>query len=87
MHHALPTIYPYREFTDVGGLLAYSVDLSDALRQIARQIASIFNGTRPGEIPFFQPTKFQFIANVKAAKAIQLTLPATLLSRADEVIE
>jgi putative ABC transport system substrate-binding protein len=87
MQYALPAIYPYREFTEVGGLLAYSVDLSDALRQIARQIASIFNGARPGDIPVFQPTNFRLIANVKAAQAIRLTLPAALLSRADEVIE
>lgn len=85
--HALPAIYPYREFVDVGGLLAYSVDLPDAMRQIARQIVSIFGGTKPGEIPIFQPTKFRLIANVKAAQSIRRALPATLLSRADEVIE
>ncbi|WP_316179783.1 MULTISPECIES: hypothetical protein [unclassified Bradyrhizobium] len=49
-------------------MLAYSVDLSDALRQIARQIVSIFHGTRPGDIPVFQPTRFQLVANLKAAK-------------------
>jgi putative ABC transport system substrate-binding protein len=85
--HSLPAIYPYREFIDVGGLLAYAIDLPEALRQIARQIVTIFGGTRPGDIPVFQPTKFQLIANVKAAQAIRLTMPATLLLRADEVIE
>jgi putative ABC transport system substrate-binding protein len=85
--HSLPAIYPYREFVDVGGLLAYSIDLPEALRQIARQIVSIFAGTKPGDIPVFQPTKFQLVANVKAAQTIRLTLPPSLLARADEVIE
>jgi putative ABC transport system substrate-binding protein len=85
--HRLLTVYPFREFVVDGGLLAYAVDLSEAFRLAAGQIASIFGGTKPADIPFLQPTKYQLIANVKAAQAIGLTLPPSLLLRADEVIE
>jgi ABC-type uncharacterized transport system substrate-binding protein len=85
--HRLPAMYPYREFIVDGGLLAYAINLSEALRIAAGQIASIFGGARPVEIPFVQPTRYQLIANVKAAQAIGLTLPAPLLLRADEVID
>ena len=85
--HRLPAIYPYREYIVDGGLLAYAVDLSDGTRLAAGQIASIFGGTKIADIPFVQPTKYQLIANVKAAQAIGLTLPSSLLLRADEVIE
>jgi putative tryptophan/tyrosine transport system substrate-binding protein len=85
--HRLPAIYPYREFIVDGGLLAYGIDLSEPLRLAAGQIASIFGGTKIADIPFVQPTKYQLIANVKAAQAIGLTLPSSLLLRADEVIE
>lgn len=85
--HRLPAIYPLREYIVDGGLLAYAIDLSEMFRVGAGQIASIIEGTKPGDIPFFQPTKYQLIANVKAAQAIGLTLPASLLLRADEVIE
>jgi putative ABC transport system substrate-binding protein len=85
--YRLPAIYLYREFVDDGGLLAYSIDLVDTFRRLANQIASIFSGTSPGDIPFFQQTRFQLIANVKAAQAIGLAMPPSLLARADEVIE
>jgi putative tryptophan/tyrosine transport system substrate-binding protein len=85
--HRLPAMYPYREFIVDGGLLAYATDFSEITRSAARQIASIFGGTKPIDIPFVQPTKYQLIANVRAAHAIGLTLPASLLLRADEVIE
>jgi putative tryptophan/tyrosine transport system substrate-binding protein len=73
--HRLPTVYPYREFVLDGGLLAYATDLSEAIRVAAGQIARLFAGAKPADIPFVQPTKFQLIANVKAAQAIGLTLP------------
>jgi putative tryptophan/tyrosine transport system substrate-binding protein len=85
--YLLPAIYPYREFVDEGGLLAYSIDLVDTFRRLANQVASIFSGTSPGDIPFFQQTRFQLVTNVKAAQAIGLAMPPSLLARADEVIE
>jgi putative tryptophan/tyrosine transport system substrate-binding protein len=84
---AIPAIYPYREFVEVGGLMAYSLDLLDMSRRVARQIAEILQGTRPGDIPFYQPTRFDLWINLKTAKALGLEIPATLLARADNVIE
>jgi putative ABC transport system substrate-binding protein len=83
----LPAIYPYLEFTDTGGLMAYGVDLSGILRHAADQVGEIFKGAEPGEIPFYQPTKFVLAVNLKTAKALGITVPPTLLIAADEVIE
>jgi len=83
----LPAIYPYREYTVDGGLLAYSIELSKAYRLAARQIADIFAGAKPADLPFLQQTRFQLIANLKAAQAIGLTLPPSVLLLADEVVE
>jgi putative ABC transport system substrate-binding protein len=83
----LPAIYTYPDFTDIGGLMAYGVDLRDILRHAADQIDMIFKGTKPAEIPFYQPTKFTLTINLKAAKALGITVPPTLLIAADEVIE
>jgi putative tryptophan/tyrosine transport system substrate-binding protein len=80
-------MYPFREYVVDGGLLAYATDLSEATRIAVRQIAAILGGSKAVDIPFVQPTKYQLIANVKAAQAIGLTLPPSLLLRADEVIE
>ena len=84
--HRIPTIYPFRELVDVGGLMAYSVDLADVYRRIANVIDAVLKGTSPGEIPFYQQTKFELIMNLKTAKSLGLELP-TLFARADEVIE
>jgi putative ABC transport system substrate-binding protein len=70
-----------------GGLLAYSIELAEAYRLAARQIADMFAGAKPGDLPFLQQTRFQLIANVQAAQAIGLTLPPSVLLLADEVIE
>ena len=83
----LPAIYPYGEYTVDGGLLAYSIELSKAYRLAARQIADIFAGAKPADLPFLQQTRFQLIANLKAAQAIGLTLPPSVLLLADEVVE
>ena len=83
----IPTIYPFREFVEVGGLMAYSIDLADVYRRAAGQIAEILKGTRPGDIPFYQPTRFDLTINLKTANAIGLELQPTLLARADKVIE
>jgi putative ABC transport system substrate-binding protein len=83
----IPAIYPYREFVEVGGLMAYSIDLGDTYRRVANLIDKILRGANPGDIPFYQPTKFELSINLKTAKALGLELPAMLLGRADEVIE
>ena len=83
----IPAIYAYREHVELGGLMAYSFDLEDLARGSARQIAEILKGANPGDLPFRQATKFQLVINVKAATALGLEMPPTLLLRADEVIE
>jgi putative tryptophan/tyrosine transport system substrate-binding protein len=83
----LPAIYPYREFVELGGLMAYAVDIGALYRHAAGQIDRILKGDHPGEIPFYQATTFSFVVNLKTATALGLTIPPTLLARADEVIE
>jgi putative ABC transport system substrate-binding protein len=85
--HRLPAIYSHRDFAVDGGLLSYAPDFLDVNRLLAGQIANIFDGAKPADLPFQQPTNYQLVANVKAAQAIGLTLPLSLLSQADEVIE
>jgi putative tryptophan/tyrosine transport system substrate-binding protein len=83
----LPAAYPFRDFVEAGGLMSYSVDLADLFRLMASEVAEIFNGKKPGEIPVFQPTKFELAINVRAAKALGLDLSPSFLARADQVIE
>jgi putative tryptophan/tyrosine transport system substrate-binding protein len=83
----IPTIYAFREHVELGGLMAYSIDLGDVGHRAARQIAQILKGANPGELPFYQQTKFELTINLKTAKALGLNLPPMLLGRADEVIE
>ena len=83
----IPTMYPFRDLAVAGGLMTYCIDLLDAFRYAADQIAEILRGENPAEIPFYQPTKFQLIINTKAAQRIGLEIPASILARADEVIE
>ena len=83
----IPTIYPFREFVEDGGLMAYSIDQVDVYRRVASLIGKILGGANPGDIPFYQPTKFELSINLKTAKALGLEMPAMLLGRADEVIE
>ena len=83
----LPAMYAWRAYVEIGGLMAYSADQDEHGRRIADDIHEILSGTNPGDIPIYQPTKFELVINLKAAKAIGLTLPSALLAAADEVIE
>jgi putative ABC transport system substrate-binding protein len=83
----IPAIYPSRMFADVGGLMAYGVDIRDLYRHAAEQVDQVLNGTKPSDIPFYQPTKLELVINLKTAKALGLTVPPSLLATADEVIE
>jgi putative ABC transport system substrate-binding protein len=83
----LPALYPFRDFVDIGGLMAYSVDVQDMFRRAADYADMIVKGKKPGDLPIYQADKFTTVVNLKTAKALGLTIPPTLLARADEVIE
>jgi putative ABC transport system substrate-binding protein len=83
----LPTIYPFREDVLEGGLISYGPNLPEQYRQAAAFVHKIFNGAKPADLPVEQPTKFEFAINLKAAKALGIAIPATLVARADDVIE
>jgi len=83
----LPTMCPYRDHVEAGALMGYVVDLAELLRRMADDVHKILKGTKPGDIPIYQPTKFELLINLKTVKALGLALPPALLARADEVIE
>ena len=83
----LPAMYGLRDYVEAGGLMAYEADFGETGRRMADDVHEILNGANPGDIPIYQATKFEFLINLKAAKALGLTLPPSLLARADEVIE
>jgi ABC-type uncharacterized transport system substrate-binding protein len=83
----VPAIYPYRMHVDLGGLIAYAVDLRELGRRAASAIDQILRGAKPSDIPFYQPSKYELSINLKTAKTLGLTIPHSLLMRADEVIE
>jgi putative ABC transport system substrate-binding protein len=85
--HRMPAIYPEREYADDGGLMAYGADVPDNFRLAAGYVDRILKGAKPGDLPIQQPVKFDFIVNMKTAKALGLTIPPSILARADEVIE
>ena len=85
--HRLPAIYPYRFFAEVGGLLSYGSDLVDNWRRAATYVDRILKGAKPGELPVQAPVKFDLVINMKTAQALGITVPPSLLARADEVIE
>jgi putative ABC transport system substrate-binding protein len=85
--HALPTIYPFREFAADGGLISYGNDVPDSFRQAGVYAGRILKGDKPANLPVILSTKFEFVLNLKTAKALGLTIPQSLLLRADEVIQ
>ena len=85
--HGLPAVYPVRDFVDDGGLMSYGPLWTDLYRRAATYVDKILKGAKPSDLPVEQPTKFELIINLKAAKALNLTIPASVLARADQVIE
>jgi len=85
--HRLPAIYPVRLFVVAGGLVSYGPDSIEPYRRVAGYVDRILKGDKPADLPVQNPTKFEFVINLKAAKALGLDIPASVLARADEVIE
>jgi putative ABC transport system substrate-binding protein len=85
--YRLPTLYPAREFVELGGLFAYGVDYDDLFRRAGGIVGRVLNGNRPEDIPFYQATTFELVLNLRTAKTLGIEMPPLLLARADEVIE
>jgi putative tryptophan/tyrosine transport system substrate-binding protein len=85
--HMVPAIYTVGDYAEAGGLISYGTDVADSVRQQGIYVGRILKGTKPTDLPVVQSTKFKFVINLRTAKALGLEVPATLLSRADEVVE
>ena len=85
--HRLPTIYPLRDFVEIGGLISYGADVIDSFRQAAHYVGRILKGAKPAELPIVKAAKFELVINAQTARMFSLTVPSSLLGRADEVIE
>jgi putative ABC transport system substrate-binding protein len=85
--HRLPIVYPWRFFPEQGGLLSYGSEMRDEFRLAASYVDRILKGEKPGDLPVQAPVKYELVVNLKTAKALGLTVPSSLLDRADAVIE
>jgi putative ABC transport system substrate-binding protein len=85
--HKLPSVYPYRSYVNAGGLISYGPDLPDQFQRVASYVDRILKGEKPADLPVQTPTKYELAINLKSAKALGITVPPSLLARADEVIE
>lgn len=85
--HRIPVCYPYRDYIEENGLLAYAPDLGELAQRIANDVHQILNGAKPGDIPFYQPNTFRLMINLRSARSIGLDLPPDLLAQADEIVD